>query len=479
MNHPTIIQGGMGVAISNWRLANTVARLGQLGVVSGTGMDTVLVRRLQQGDPDGDMRRALAHFPVPAMTRRVLDAYFIPSGKSPTAPFKLIPMYTSQPSADLQALTVVANFVEVFLAKEGHSGPVGINLMEKIQLPNLASLYGAMLAGVDYVLMGAGIPREIPGALDGLAQHQPVSLKLHVEHEGKEDDFRIRFDPRTIISDELPPLKRPLFLAIISSATLALALAKKSTGKVDGFVIEGWTAGGHNAPPRGAAQRNAKGEPMYGPRDEVDLAKIKELGLPFWLAGSYADPDRLKQALELGANGIQVGTAFALCAESGLAEDLKRALLDAASRGDAEIFTDPNASPTGFPFKVAQLPGTLSEPLSYEARPRQCDLGYLRTIFKRSDGTLGFRCPSEPIDTFVKKGGDVAETVGRKCLCNGLMANIGLGEHQTSGYDEQPLVTAGDDIKNVIRFIPPGATSYSAHDVIAHLTTLMDESLAV
>ena len=30
-------------------------------------------------------------------------------------------------------------------------------------------LYGAMLAGVDYVLMGAGIPRTIPGILDSLA----------------------------------------------------------------------------------------------------------------------------------------------------------------------------------------------------------------------------------------------------------------------------------------------------------------------
>ena len=46
----------MGVAVSNWRLANAVSRAGQLGVISGTGMDTVLVRRLQDGDPGGHMR---------------------------------------------------------------------------------------------------------------------------------------------------------------------------------------------------------------------------------------------------------------------------------------------------------------------------------------------------------------------------------------------------------------------------------------
>ena len=70
---------------------------------------------------------------------------------------------------ELRELCVVANFVEVWLAREGHDQPVGINYLEKIQLPHLPSIYGAMLAGVDYVLMGAGIPLKIPGALDALA----------------------------------------------------------------------------------------------------------------------------------------------------------------------------------------------------------------------------------------------------------------------------------------------------------------------
>ena len=49
-----IIQGGMGVAISGWRLAAAVGCLpGCLGVVSGTAIDTVLARRLQDGDPGG------------------------------------------------------------------------------------------------------------------------------------------------------------------------------------------------------------------------------------------------------------------------------------------------------------------------------------------------------------------------------------------------------------------------------------------
>jgi hypothetical protein len=69
---PEIIQGGMGVAVSGWRLARAVSMLGQLGVVSGTALDVVLARRLQLGDPTGDLRRAIRRFPDPAVAERVL-----------------------------------------------------------------------------------------------------------------------------------------------------------------------------------------------------------------------------------------------------------------------------------------------------------------------------------------------------------------------------------------------------------------------
>ena len=166
----------MGVGVSGWPLARAVSLSGQLGVVSGTALAVVLARRLQLGDPGGELRRALAHFPFPLMANRILADHFIPGGKSPLSPFKLTPMPTLRPRPALVELTVVSNFVEVFLAKEGHAGPVGINYLEKIQLPTLPSLYGAMLAGVDYVLMGAGIPRAIPGVLDLLARGESVQL---------------------------------------------------------------------------------------------------------------------------------------------------------------------------------------------------------------------------------------------------------------------------------------------------------------
>jgi NAD(P)H-dependent flavin oxidoreductase YrpB (nitropropane dioxygenase family) len=463
---PEIIQGGMGVAVSGWRLARAVSTLGQLGVVSGTALDVVLARRLQLGDPTGDLRRAIRCFPDQAVAERVLESHFVPGGKGPGQPFASLPMFTAVPTRHRHELAVVGGFVEVFLAKEGHPGRVGINFLEKIQMPTPATLYGALLAGVDYVLVGAGIPREVPGLLDSLAQHQPVALPLHVTDGVAEERFELHFDPRDILAEVPPPLRRPRFLAIIASATLAVSLARRTAG-VDGFVVEGPTAGGHNAPPRGPLTL-ADGQPVYGPRDEVDLAKIRALGLPFWLAGSYATPERLRQARRDGAAGIQVGTAFAFCEESGVDPPLRARVVEAARNGGVGVFTDPQASPTGFPFKVAQLEGTLSDAAEYGARERRCDLGYLRELYRRADGTLGYRCPAEPLEDYVRKGGRVEDTGGRKCVCNGLVATIGLGQCRGTGL-EPALVTAGDDVSGLVRFMPDGSNSYSAADVIAYL----------
>ncbi|VAW06245.1 Enoyl-[acyl-carrier-protein] reductase [FMN], partial [hydrothermal vent metagenome] len=154
---PLIIQGGMGAAVSDWRLARAVSVTGQLGVVSGTALDAILARRLQVGDPGGHMRRALAAFPIPEIASRIMDRYFIEGGKAPDTRFVAKPMVSHKRSRKAEELLVASNFVEVFLAKEGHPNAVGINFLEKVQVPTIPSLYGAMLAGVDYVLMGAGI----------------------------------------------------------------------------------------------------------------------------------------------------------------------------------------------------------------------------------------------------------------------------------------------------------------------------------
>jgi NAD(P)H-dependent flavin oxidoreductase YrpB (nitropropane dioxygenase family) len=297
----------MGAGVSNWRLANAVSQVGQLGVVSGADLDHILARRLQDGDPGGHMRRALDRFLFRKMAEHIWKTFYIPGGKLENASYKTLPKHSKDSPRGLIELCIVSNLVEVSLAREGHDNPVGINYLEKIQAPHLPSIYGARLAGVAYILMGAGIPLKISGVLDLLANHQPATYELQVT----------------------------------------------------------------------------------------------------------APQKKLREALAAGASGVQVGTAFAFCVESGRREDYKQGLLQKAIAGEANIFTDPSASPTGYPFKAAQLERTLSEPEVYNARPRICDLGYLREAYRTPEGAIEYRCAGEPVSVYVSKGGQEEATVGR------------------------------------------------------------------
>lgn len=506
---PHIIQGGMGVRISSWKLAREVAKTGEMGVISGTAMDVIFVRTLQDGDPGGSFRRALATFPDQDMVERAMKKYFIEGGKDPMKPYRSIPMWDFQPSQHLLEAAVLGNYCEVWLAKHDDDGSlidgvVGINRLTKIALPTIASLYGAMLADVDYVLMGAGIPMNIPGILDNLSESKGCELAIDVS--GSDDEHAIKFSPsefwETAGNPELGSmtLKRPAFLPIVSSVVLAQSLLKRANGKgpnngIDGFVIELNPAGGHNAPPRGFKYNpndhhglNDKGEPIYGPKDDVDLLKFAKSanGLPFWLAGGYASADKLCDVLDVGGAGIQVGSAFALAKESGMDATTRQKICNTIATQDLEVITDPACSPTGFPFKVLQLEDTLANEDNYNARPRACNLGYLRMPYVMPNGKIGYRCPSGPVEDWVAKGGNVEDTIGRKCLCNALCADAGFPQvrrfKDEDGkerlYVEKSLITAGDDVnkcRHLLSKDEDGNWNYSAKDVVEYLTSALEE----
>lgn len=467
---PSIVQGGMGAGVSGWRLARAVARTGQLGVVSGVALDALLARRLQAGDEGGHVRRALAHFPLRDAAERILRRYFVPGGLAPGQRFRPVPKLGLVPNRTRDELVVAGNFAEVWLAKQGHRGLVGINYLEKIQLATPAAVYGAMLAGVDHVLMGAGVPREIPALLDALASGSPGRLTVTVA--GADDGRVLTFDPAALSPDPPGPVAdvaRPRFLAIVSSPVLAVYLHRTPATRPDGFVLETPAAGGHSAPPRGRMRLDDAGEPVYGPRDRIDPAKVAELGVPFWTAGGFARPGAPAAARAAGAAGIQAGSIFALCRESGLDPDLRRRLVARALAGDLRVRNDPRASPAGFPFKVAELPGTLSDDDVHAARPRLCDLSYLRTPYLKENGAVGYRCPAEPVDAYVRKGGAREDTAGRRCLCNALVADIGLGQHRPDGYAEPPLATLGQDLGFLPDLLHATGGDYSAADAVDYL----------
>ncbi len=469
---PWLIQGGMGIAVSDWRLARSVSTAGQLGVVSGTAIDAVFARRLQKFGVDDALRSVLDRFPVRSIVDDVVRQ-FTAVRRRANAPYQNLLMLTHRSKRRSTDLLVLAAFAEVAMAKAGHSGIVGINLLTKVQIPTVALLCGAMLAGVDYVLMGAGVPTHIPGVLERLRHGLGVDTKLVLANATTEESPTMHFDPTPYL-DGATELNRPKFIGIISSNVLANALIKRSEGPVDGFVVERPVAGGHNAPPRGPLTLDANESPIYGPRDEVDFEALAGLGRPFWIGGGITSADHVRAARELGAAGVQVGTLFAYCDESGMDASLRGQVIASLETGDIDVRTSIRASSTGYPFKVVNLEGTISERAVYDGRVRRCDLGYLREAYRTDDGSIGYRCAAEPVKAYLRKGGEVEPTIDSTCLCNGLMATCGLGQVRASGDVEPPIVTSGDCL-NEIRTLLKGRSTYHAADVIEHLRGGLDD----
>jgi nitronate monooxygenase len=464
---PWLIQGGMGIAISGWPLARAVSSAGQLGVVSGTAIDNVFVRRLQDFGIDDELQTALDAFPDQTVVDDIVNKYGSVR-RTGSKPYRSLPALTDRSTGRSIDAIVLASFIEVTLAKMGHRGRVGINLLTKVQLPTAPALCGAILAGVDYVLMGAGVPTHIPGVLEQLSLGQPVDMPLSVAGAPSGSPASsLHFDPTPYLGSQA--LRRPRFVGIVSSHVLAAALAKRSNGPVDGFVVERPTAGGHNAPPRGTFGVDEEGNPEYGERDVVDFEALSSLGTPFWIGGGVSSAADVRDAFALGASGVQVGTLFAYCDESGMDPDLRRRVLHELKTGSVSVKTSLRASSTGYPFKVASVSATISDSGVYAERTRKCDLGYLREAYLKPDGSTGYRCAAEPVDAFIRKGGSIEVTEGTTCLCNGLMSTCGLGQYRADGHREPPIVTSGDDI-NDIRQLLVGRESYSASDVIEHLT---------
>jgi len=504
-----IIQGGMGFGVSNYEMAGEVAKKGELGVVSAVGSGMLLLRGLQDGSERATHTiESLADFPDQELVQKIIDRFYNPKGRGINSRtgtlnrYKKLEMlgYSVRNGVDREAeeLNMVGAFAEVAMAKKiaNGKGKVGLNLLEKIQEPTMSALYGAMLAGVDTVVMGAGIPRYIPEILDGLSRNEAVRYPLDVtgatSEEKKNGYFDMHFNPREsypkiveALEKHETQLKRPKFLAIVASEILAKFLHKKA--RPDGFVIELPVAGGHNASPRPPNKqlRNERGEPVYGDKDKPDFEAIKALGLPFWVAGGYGNSEGLQEAKEIGAEGVQVGSAFALTVESGIEYDTKREILKLIMENSGvDIRTDPLASPTGFPFKLIMLPGTLAEAKVYASRERVCDLGYLRHKVRHEaeDGFVDivYRCPSEPVDAYVKKGGEESDTLGRMCLCNGLAATINMPQLRR-GEEEPKVLTAGDsineDIRNVNSFLGRVSTHkpFKTSDVVDYLRSGQDK----
>ena len=223
------------------------------------------------------------------------------------------------------------------------------------------------------------------------------------------------------------------------------------------FVLEHHAAGGHNAPPRNREK--------FAEADDISsyFDKVLGLGVPVYVAGAGSTREDYLRWTERGACGLQVGSRFALCEESGMRGDLKQEIIGRNALGEGEVHTSLRLSSTGYPFKYYPLPGSLSEEEVYAARTRICNKGYLLESHFRTndDGSVDhtYICPGMPVKQYVNLGGEPQDTVGRDCLCNALLATAGLGDN-----GEPPIITLGEGGANIRR-------SLTAREIVEDILT--------
>ena len=225
-----LIQGGMAVYVSTWRLARSVAmeRVGETaGTVSGTALDVIYARLLQLGDPGGHVRRGLNAFDDTFGTdigRKICDRYFIAGGKPPSAHFekrapagrRALSGANTFPSPGGQATTLYA-WIECGqhrnadccrvcrgLACEGRTSRQHLHQFPaQDRAPLIYTLYGAMLAGVDGVAVGAGNPEGLPAVCSQLANHEVVVRNLSVLYRDAAEEVALSFDPKQVAGSRL------------------------------------------------------------------------------------------------------------------------------------------------------------------------------------------------------------------------------------------------------------------------------------
>lgn len=341
-----IIQGGMGVGVSLHPLAKAVAREGGLGIVSSACLDRLVSRRI---------------------------------GK--------------------KVNTYEAAYEEISLSKV-NGGFTGINIMMALVRDYSDSVKGALDAGADAIISGAGLPLGLPA---------------------------------------IQPPKDTALIPIVSSAR-ALDIICKKWGKLgyrpDAVVLEGPLAGGH------LGFRIDEIE-LESNRLENLLPPVKDMAMkcgdfPVIVAGGIYTNSDIIRFMDLGADGVQMGTRFLATEESSATDTYKQAVIQAKAE-DITVAHRPG-SPCGLPFRVIRQSPMYVSALQRK-RPPKCDKGYV--LLKDKEGKFSI-CPAKE------------DNENYFCICNGLLSSAGYNPNI-----EEPLYTVGSNASRV--------------DKIVSVKTLMDE----
>ena len=266
----------------------------------------------------------------------------------------------------------------------------------------------------------------------------------------------MRLDPAEYAEGPLPVLERPRFLAIVSSNTLAATMLRRANGRVDGLVIESPTAGGHNAPPRGKLQLNAAGEPVYGERDRVNMAELRALGVPFWLAGGYGSAG--KAARGAGRRGGRAG-GNRVCLQPRIGHAGRP---EAAAPGPGRCRHGRGVyRSAGLAHRLSLQGGAarghfVGSANVYEERKRVCDLGYLREPYAAGEARSATAAPRSRWTIMWPRAARSRTRWGANACATRCWPTSGYAQTRKDGAVEPALVTVGDDLNTIAQFLAPG-----------------------
>ena len=334
-----IIQGGMGVGVSLSPLASAVAREGGVGIVSSACLDRLVSKR---------------------------------TGK--------------------KVNTYEASYEEVSLSKSS-GGFAGINIMIALVRDYEDSVKGAVDAGADFIISGAGLPLNLP------AITSPKDTAL---------------------------------IPIVSSARALELICKKWERlryRPDAVVLEGPLAGGHLG--FKIDQIDLESNKLENLLPPVKEMAIKYGDIPVIVAGGIYTHSDIQRFLQMGANGVQMGTRFLATEESSASPVYKKAVVSA--RDEDIIVARKPASPCGLPFRIIKQSPMYVSGLSRLRQPK-CDKGYV--LLKDEEGKFT-RCPAKESNE------------NCFCICNGLLSSAGYNPDK-----EESLFTVGTNASRVDKIVP-------------------------
>ncbi len=199
------------------------------------------------------------------------------------------------------------------------NGLIGVNIMVAVSHYE-ETVKAAISAGADAIISGAGLPLNLAELVKG---------------------------------------SKTLFAPIVSSKRAAMLLCKsfiKKAGSLPDFiVIEGHKAGGH----LGFSAKDLEAQTCQ-PNLQI-LKEVKEVIKPFedefkknirvFLGGGIFDGKDMAEAIEAGADGVQIGTRFIATKECDADEVFKQVIVDAREE-DIRIIK----SPVGMPARAIYTP---------------------------------------------------------------------------------------------------------------------------